>query len=62
LLTATSAEKISDRAIVRTFDGRDFFIGRFAIPLNTEYTTPTSPLWTYAEENGNIAIPVRFKA
>jgi hypothetical protein len=25
-------------------------------------TTPTSPLWTYADENGNIAIPARFKA
>jgi len=62
LLTATNGEKISDRAIVRTFDGRDFFIGRYAIPLDAEYTTPTLPLWTYAQENGNIAIPARFKA
>lgn len=62
LLTANTSEKVADSAIVRTFDGRDFFVGRLAVPLDSNYTTPSSPLWTYAQENGNIAIPARFKA
>ena len=62
LLNATTAEKVSDNAIVNTNDGRDFYIARFAIPLDPEYTTPDSPIWTYAQENGVITVPARFKA
>lgn len=62
LVNNTRSERISDTAIIRTADGRDFFVGRFAVPLNPDYTTPDSPLWTYANENTNIVIPARFKA
>ncbi|MEM8777786.1 MAG: hypothetical protein AAGF26_02710 [Cyanobacteria bacterium P01_G01_bin.49] len=62
LVTSTVTEKIADAGIIRTEDGRDFYVGRFAVPLNPEYTTPDSPLWTYAQEVKNVDIPSRFKA
>lgn len=62
IVTNTSSEKVADTGIIRTADGRDFFISRCMIPLDPEYTTPINPLWTYANENANIAIPARFKA
>lgn len=62
MLTAKTSERVADRAVIRTYDGRDFFVGRFAVPLDPGYTTPEAPLWTYAQENENVTIPLRFKA
>ena len=62
LLTEVAKEKVADRAIVRTYDGRDFLVVRAALPLNSEYTTGTNPLWTYVLPNSNVAVPARFKA
>lgn len=62
MINSNTAEKIADRAIVRTYDGRDYFLGRMAIPLDENYTTPTNPLWTYANEDSQVIVPARFKA
>lgn len=61
LVTSVTSEKVADTAIIRTFDGRDFFVTRFAVPLDPNYTTPNAPIWTYATENENIDVPARFK-
>lgn len=61
LLTDTTTEKAADIAILRAADGTDRLVCRFSIPLDPNYTTPTTPLWTYAAEIAEVTIPTRFK-
>ncbi len=62
MVSETAREKVADRAIVRTYDGRDFLVIRAAIPLNSDYLTGSNPIWTYAEENAVVPLPAGFTA